>query len=149
MMARSWSVYGWLLLFCAALLLGACGQKEEDPLVALNAQVDALLEALQGQQSSKVMSLLHPEFKAQEKLDREWVQQTMTAMFLRFRTIHIHVVQRDARMFPGAREAAEVKGRVVLSGTEGLLPQDGDYVEVESEWRQDGGEWKLFRLRWE
>ena len=148
MMARNWPVYGWILLFCAALLLGACSTKE-DPLAALNAQADVLIAALQGQQSGKVLAILHPEFTAQENLGQDWVRQTMTAMFLRYRDIRIHVVQREARLFPGAREAAEIKGRVVLVGAEGLLPQEGDYVEVTSEWRQDEGVWKLFRIRWQ
>lgn len=148
MMARSWSVYGWIVLFCMALVVSACGKKEEDPLEALNAQVDLLLEALQAQHSSKALAVLHPEFKAQERLGQDWARQTMTAMFLRYSNIGVRAMQREARMFPGAREAAEVKARILLTGAEGVLPSDGNYVEVDSEWRQDGGEWKLFRLRW-
>ena len=149
MMARSGFVFGWILLLCAALLLGACAKKEEDPLVALNAQVDALMEALQTQHISNAMAILHPQFTAQDNLGQDWARKTMTAMFLRYSNIGVRAMQRDARMFPGAREAAEVKARVLLTGAEGVLPSDGNYVEVESEWRQEAGEWKLFRLRWQ
>ena len=148
MMARSWSVYGWIVLFCMALVVSACGKKEEDPLEALNAQVDALMEALQTQHIRHAMAILHPQFTAQDNLGQDWARKTMTAMFLRDSNIGVRAMQREARMFPGAREAAEVKARILLTGAEGVLPSDGNYVEVDSEWRQDGGEWKLFRLRW-
>ena len=76
-------------------------------------------------------------------------RQTMTAMFLRYNNIGVRAMQRDARLAIGAREAAEVKGRLLLTGAEGVLPSNGNYVEIDSEWRLEDGQWKLFRLRWQ
>ena len=149
MMTRSGSAFGWILLLCAVLLLGACAKKEEDPLAALNVQVDHLMEALQTQHISNAMAVLHPQFKAQDNLGQDWARQTMTAMFLRYNNIGVRAMQRDARLAIGAREAAEVKGRLLLTGAEGVLPSNGNYVEIDSEWRLEDGEWKLFRLRWQ
>lgn len=137
---------GLAALALVAVLAG-CGR--EDPLAALNAQADALQDALEAHDTGKVMDMLHPQFTAQDGLDRDWAQRTMQGIFLRYQRIGIHVVQRESRLFPGAKDAAEIKGRVVLTGAEGLIPQNADYLAVTSEWRRRDGEWQLFRVQWE
>lgn len=128
-------------------LLAGCGPK--DPASALADAADELQAALEARQVSAVMDLLHPSFQTGQGYDRQWAQQTMRGLFLRYRNVHILVLRQSHRLDPGYHDRARSEADVTVSGAEGLIPNSARIYKVRLEWALEDGEWQLARLDWE
>ncbi|MBT8068856.1 MAG: hypothetical protein KJO80_00330 [Gammaproteobacteria bacterium] len=75
--------------------------------------------------------------------------------FHRFMIFQINQNRRlRAQLFPifvketGAG-AASAQFRVLVTGGGGLLPENGQLFDVETQWRRDGGDWQLEQADWQ
>ncbi len=69
----------WKLAAAAAalaLLLVGCGR--DDPQAALNAAAQSLQDSIENKDNGELMARIHPEFSANQRLDRDWVRRTAT-----------------------------------------------------------------------
>jgi ketosteroid isomerase-like protein len=134
-------------LLCLALFT-ACGRS--DPQTALNAAVKDLQTALENKDANTVMTLLHPDFSAQQPEDnREWAKQTMSLMFLRYKNIKIIFLSQDNQIDSRVSNRAFTNADIALTGAEGLIPDSARHYRVKLEWRLLDKQWKLIRLQWE
>lgn len=133
------------LLLPAVLL--ACGR--DDPQAALEATVQQLQDSLEAKNAGAVLELLDEKFRAQDDLNREWARRTMALLFLRHRNVKIVALTRSSRIEPNARHVATTEAQVVLSGAQGLIPEQAAPYAVKLQWRHDGKRWKLFALEWQ
>ncbi|MGP0171850.1 hypothetical protein ACSVIJ_08190 [Pseudomonas sp. NCHU5208] len=136
-----------LLLFCT-FLLAACGAKE-DPQAALEAAVQQLQDNLEAKRNGAVLEQLHPDFKAQQELDRDWAKRTMTLLFLRHKNVKVIALGKNSWIDPAISSKGYTEAQVGLTGAEGLIPDSARHYSVKLEWWLDDGEWKLARLNWE
>ncbi|MDR2244427.1 MAG: hypothetical protein LBE15_03335 [Burkholderiales bacterium] len=135
------------LLLCI-FLIAACGRS--DPQAALNAAVKNLQTSLEKKDTNAVMTLLHPDFSAQQpENNREWAKQTMTLMFLRYKNINVIALSQDSRIDSRIPSRAFTDANVALTGAEGLIPDRAQHYQVKLEWRLVDKDWKLIRLQWE
>lgn len=126
--------------------LGGCGKT--DPQASLEAAVQRLQDNLEARKTSDVLDQLHSKFRAQGELDKDWAKQTMTVMFLRFANIRIVAVTRSSRIDPTAPQKGYTEAQVLVTGAQGLIPDEAAPYGVTLEWQLDGNDWKLFDLLW-
>lgn len=127
---------------------GLAGCTKDDPQASLEAAVQRLQDHLEAKKTSAVLEQLHSKFRAQGELDRDWARQTMTVMFLRYANIRLVAVTRSSRVDPAAPHKGYTEAQVLVTGAQGLIPDEAAPYGVTLEWQLDGGDWKLFDLRW-
>lgn len=135
-----------VVLLVAAAALAGCGKT--DPQASLEAAVQRLQDNLEAKKTSAVLDQLHDRFRAQGSLDRDWARQTMTVMFLRYANIRVVAVTRNSRIDPAAPQKGYTDAQVLVTGAQGLIPDEAAPYGVTLEWQLDGIEWKLFDLQW-
>ena len=136
----------------ALILLASCAGmvscSKDDPLASLEAAVQRLQDNLEAKKTGDVLGQLHSKFRAQGELDKDWAKQTMTVMFLRFANIRLVAVTRSSRIDPTAPQKGYTDAQVLVTGAQGLIPDEAAPYGVTLEWQLEGGDWKLFDLRW-
>ena len=129
------------------LTLAGCGR--DDPQAALDAAVQQLQDRLEAKDAGAVMDLLDEQFRAQDDLNREWARRTMALLFLRHANVKVVALTRSNRIDPNARHVAFTEAQVLLTGAQGLLPEQAAPYAVTLQWRHDGKRWRLFSLTWQ
>jgi hypothetical protein len=96
------------------------------------------------------------DFMAHVAEDFQGRQGSMTRQdFLRLMTLQINRYRRlHAQLFPievtdAGGGFADARFRVLVTGRQGLLPEDGQLYRVETSWMREGGDWLLWRADWE
>lgn len=130
-----------------ALLLVGCGR--DDPQAALEAAATTLQENIENKDTAALLAQLHPEFRANGDLDRDWVRRTATLMFMRHRNVQVLALSSDSRLDPSYASKGHSDAQVALTGAQGLLPERAGHYQVRLEWWLEDGEWLLARLDWE
>ena len=129
-------------------LLSACG-RNDPPLVSLEKAVQQLQDNLEAKKTSAVLEQLDIAFRAQRELDRDWAKRTMTLMFLQHQNLRIVAVSRSSRIDAQTPTTGLTDAQVLLTGAQGLVPDQAAPYSVKLQWRLVGKEWKLAKLEWE
>ncbi|MDR3352567.1 MAG: hypothetical protein LBO00_06135 [Zoogloeaceae bacterium] len=140
---------GIVFLLALAALVSGCAR--QNPQAALDAAADALAAALEARDAKGTLDLLAPEFAIRSVPEdgKEWAQQTMTRLFLRYRNVKIVATNRQNHIDPRQPDRAVSTADVTLLGAEGLLPNNVSRYHVELGWTMVEGKWKLLHLQWE
>jgi hypothetical protein len=136
-----------LLALSSSLMLAGCAR--DDPQASLEAAVQQLQDHIEAKRTGAVMDMLHPRFRAQAELDREWAQKTMTLLFLRYPNVKVVAVTRRSRVDPATPLTGQTEAQVVLSGAQGLIPERVAPYAINLRWRREGDDWKLLDLEWQ
>lgn len=136
-----------LLPLLMLLLLNACSQ--EPAMEKLLARVDALEQAVEGRKVDTAMDMLSEDFSTGKGQNRKDAHRLL--LFHTMRHQNISVIRSQTEVTPDAAYAdqALVRFNVILTGGEGLLPEQGRSYAVESRWTFDGSDWYLNSLQWE
>lgn len=141
-----WSRRAWLMAVPMALL--ACG-KPDGPQVLLERSVQQLQDALESRQTSDVIAMLDPRFRAQDEFDADWARKTMTLMFLRYAQVRVVAVSSRSRLEDGDNGTLGLtEAQVLVTGAQGLIPERLEPYAVTLHWRREGDDWKLRDLYW-
>ncbi len=137
---------------CALLvlfsLLAGCGGRD-DPQAALEAALQQLQDNLEAKDSGAVIGQLHPQFSAQQALDRDWARRTMALLFLRHKQVRVLALSKRSRLDPTYSNKGHSEAQVALVGAEGLIPDSARHYGVRLEWWLEDGQWRLARLNWD
>ena len=131
----------------AVMLLVGCGR--EEPLQALESAARTLQESIESKDTSALMDLLHPDFRASGQFDREWARRMAALTFLRHRNVRALVLGSEHELDPSYAARGHSQAQVTLTGAEGLLPQRAGHYRVRLEWWHEDGKWLLARLEWD
>lgn len=136
-----------LAALAALLLIGNFGCSRDSPEQALRLQVDALQAAIEARNASDVQAILADDFIGNDGLDRRGARQLAVATFLRHRDVAARFgpVQVEVR---GQGSAIARFTVLATGGSGGLLPDSGQVFDVETGWRDVGGEWRLLTASW-
>ena len=129
------------------LLLTGCGRQDEQS--ALEAAAQSLQNSIEDKDSGELMALLHPQFSANDELDRDWAKRTAAMLFLRHRKVGVITLNKRSWIDPTYPDKGFTAAEVALTGAEGLLPQRVGHYRAQLEWWLTDGKWQLARLRWE
>ncbi|MCQ4309463.1 hypothetical protein NA645_15825 [Pseudomonas stutzeri] len=130
-----------------ALLLAGCGRN--DPQAALEMAARSLQESIENKDNGDLMARIHPEFRANQNLDRDWVRRTTALMFLRHANVQVIALNPQSWIDPTYSDKGYSEAQVALTGAERWLPQRIGHYHVRLEWWHEDGEWLLARLDWE
>lgn len=130
-----------------ALFLAGCAR--DDPQAALESAAQALQDNIENRDTAALMAQIHPAFRANQRLDREWVQRTSTLMFLRHRNVRVLALSSDSWIDPDYSNRGHTEAQVALTGAQGFLPERAGHYQARLEWWLEDGEWLLARLEWD
>lgn len=136
-----------VLALSTSLLLAGCAK--DNPQASLEAVVQQLQDLIEAKKTGAVMDMLHPRFRAQAELDREWARKTMTLLFLRYPNVKVVAVTRRSQVDPATPLSGQTEAQVLLSGAQGLIPERVAPYAITLRWRREGDEWKLLDLEWQ
>lgn len=134
-------------LALAVFLLAACGEKlsVEQQIIATLRNMEYAAE--EGQHLEFMTYIADPFSGQQGSLDRR--------EFHRFMIFQINQNRRlQAQFFPiyvqeVDENTASAHFKLLVTGGAGLLPENGQLFEVETQWQRDGGDWLLDGAEWE
>jgi hypothetical protein len=130
-----------------ALLLVGCAR--DDPQAALENAALSLEDSIENKDNDELMARIHPEFSANNRLDRDWVRRTSALMFLRHGNVGVIALNRRSWIDPTYPDKGYSEAQVALTGADRWLPQRVGHYSVRLEWWLEDGEWLLARLSWE
>lgn len=128
-----------------ALLLAGCHRAE--PEQRLRDTLGTLHEAVERKDAAAVGDILADDFIGPDGLDRRGARRMAQLLFLRHDTVGANLGPVQVEMRPGH---ATARFSVAMTGGSGaLLPDAARLYEVETGWREEGGEWRMTSARWE
>jgi hypothetical protein len=135
------------LALLASVLLAACGSGatvEEQ----VRDTIGAMESAAEEGRPLDFMAYVADDFQGQGgQLTRQDFLRLMTFQISRYRRLHAQLFPIEVTDAGGG--FADARFRVLVTGGQGLLPEDGQLYRVETSWTRDGGDWLLWRATWE
>lgn len=133
-----------MLLGLALLGLTACGSPPPDE-QQIRDNIGVLVAAIEAKNAGLVLEHLEADFLAQDQLRAANIQGLLVYYGRRHQNLRVlpsHIqIAIDG-------ERADVQLYALLTGADGLLPQDGRVLKVDSEWVKREGEWRVRRMNW-
>ena len=124
--------------------LSACGSPPPDE-QQIRDRIGVVVAAIQAKDAGPVLEHLEDDFLAQDQLRATNIQGLLVYYGRRHQNLrvlpsHIQIVLDGER--------ADVQLYALLTGADGLLPEDGRVLKVDSEWVKREGEWRVRRMIW-
>ncbi len=136
----------WGLLLTLALHLAACGS-EESPEDQVRARITELEIAGEAGDRGAFMDAVAEGFEAQDGgMTREDFSRYLLLQMSERRRV-------QAQLFPVTVELrgpnlAVATFKALVTGGDGLIPDEGRLLDIETEWVLEGGDWLLWRADW-
>ena len=128
------------------LMLVLIGCSRTPPEQRLRETVEVLHGAIEQRDATGLNDVLAEDFIGPDSLDRDGARRMAQLMFLRHRDIGVSLGPVTVQLQP---DHASARFSAALSGGSGqLLPDAAQLYEVETGWREEGGEWRLTSARW-
>ncbi len=128
------------------LLVSVLGCSRTPPEQRLRETVETLQQGIEHRDASVLDGVLAEDFIGPDTLDREGAGRIARLMFLRHRQIGVKLGPVAVQLQPGH---ATARFTAALTGGSGqLLPDAAQLYEVETGWREEGGEWRLTSAAW-
>lgn len=125
--------------------VGACSRGE--PEQVLRQRVAALQATLESRDVSAVQQFLAEDFAGNDGIDRRQARAMAAMLSARYKAVGVTFGPLDVRMQPPA--TATVAFAAFTTGSvDGPLPQRMQAWDVETAWRESGGEWVLYYAKW-
>lgn len=138
-----------LRLLLSILLLSLPGCSQEPAIEHLLQRVDALEQAIEARQVDTAMTMLSADFSTGKGQDRKDAHRLLLLHTLRHQTLNVIRTQTEASLDSSYADQARVRFNALVTGGQGLLPEQGRSYAVDSRWTFEGGQWYLNHLSWE
>lgn len=135
-----------------AMSLMAC--ERPAPEVGIRDAITDIEQAISARDNAGVREHLTDDFQggpgdAAGSLDKRGAQRMLAGYFLRYKNIGVVVTAITVEPLAHDPEQAWSEATVVLTGTEGLIPETGRAYSVRGLWQYRDGAWRLAQLGWE
>lgn len=135
-----------LQALAVAPLAGLAACSRPDPERQIRAAIGQMEAAIKARHNGDFMSHVTNDFQRPgQGLDRAGLRQLFTGLVLRYPTIVLVVTVNDVRV---THPTATARLTVLATGGQGVLPEAGQAWEVNTDWRLEGSQWKLFAADW-
>ena len=134
----------YFLIILNSLILFSCA-KEESDISALNTRISELTNIVE-QHDNKVRDYLSDDFVTTKSLNKSQFLFFINHHFKRNKNISI--VMLDKNIIKN-KTFFDVTFRVLLLGSNNMLPERGRVYQVASRWKKESGSWVISKLRWE
>lgn len=126
------------------VLLAACSRTE--PEEALRAALSEVQESIEGRDAATLRRYLSEDFIGPGGMDRDQARRTAALYMMQHQSVGLSFGPLDIDM---QEPHATARFRAALTGGSGrLLPDSGNFYQVETGWRMEGGEWRITSARW-
>lgn len=138
---------GWMALCFLTLLSGLLACQRTPPEQRLREQVAQLQQQIEAKEISQAMAAVAEDFSGNDAMDRAALHNLLRAQVLSRQTVGATlgpitaVVQGDT-----ATASFDV---ILTGGSGGLIPETGAAYSVQTGWRADGNDWKLYTASWQ
>ncbi|RLT92997.1 nuclear transport factor 2 family protein [Ketobacter sp.] len=135
-------ICGLLVTLLSSLL--ACSPPDSAEQIIAE-HIATLETAIEEKDPDPVLALIHDNFSTRTGVDKLWVKRTMAFYMLKHANIAIltsglHIEVLD--------DTATARLTAVVSGGQGLIPEQGALYQIETEWRLHEGDWQLIYGDW-
>lgn len=133
-----------LLPVLITLLLISCS-KPDGPEQIIAANIAQLEEGIEQKDPDQVMELIHENFSTGSGADKLWAKRSMAFYMLRHSNIEIVTSGLNISLEP---DSARATFSALITGGQGLIPEQGAWYQIETEWRLQNDEWLLIYTNW-
>jgi len=137
-----------LALHLAVFMIGGlagCSRSPDE--AALRARLVDMVAAVEAQEPRRFMEGVAEDFAGDHGMDQHGLQSMLRVQLLRRQHVGVSVLSTDITLHG---ERATVKQRVVLTGgSGGMIPEHYRQLQIESGWRIEDGQWRVYVARWE
>ena len=133
----------WYVLLC--LLPLACSDSRTPEHIIIQ-NLEHLESGIEEKDPDQVLDPLHPNFGTRSGHDRLWIKRTLAFYMLKHTNIEIVASALAIEM---EADVAHARFNALVTGGEGLIPQQGAVYQVHTEWRLEGTDWLLVFADWE
>lgn len=136
--------------FSGYALLISCSEKPPAEQQILK-QFERAEISVENLKASDLRDVLAPDFEVMgdnKKYDYDLIKKTMLVFSLRKQKINIVMNATKVQLSPYNSQLASLESNVLITGTRGLLPEDGRLYHIESQWRLFDDEWKITHISW-
>lgn len=133
------------LALCAAVLLTACSRPSDEQ--RIRDAIAAMEAAAQSRNPRDFMEHVAEDFVGRDAgFDRAALHNLLRAQFLRNDKIGVLIGPIEVTLQP---PRATARMSVTLTGgSAGLIPERGAIYDVDTGWKQSGGDWQLLSADW-
>lgn len=131
----------WLVV---AMLLAAC--RHAPPEQRLREEIARMQAALEARQPDAVMEGVAGDFRGPDGWDRHVLRRTMQVGLLARGQVGVTLGRLRVEM--GQGHATARFDALLTGGTGRWLPEEARAYEVETGWREEGGQWRLVSAEW-
>lgn len=141
--ARSFTVQYLLLVFVLSLF--ACSKPKPDDQQIMDS-LSAMSQAVKNRQNANLMNYLTSDFRGQQRLYKSDMNTLVFYQFRAYKKPGAVLSRVDIKVKDGQ---ASVTAYLLLTGTDAVVPQGGRLLKVESNWRKEKDQWRVFRATWQ
>lgn len=134
-----------IMLLMSLVWISGCSEQPSDE-VQIQEKMAQLQEAIEKKDRSGFMAEIDEQYQDQLGNNRKALQRMLMGFFLRYKDISIFVSGSEIEV---TQIRAEGRSQVVVTGGEGIIPDNARHYQVYSCWNKHGGEWLLSCLEWE
>lgn len=134
-----------IMLLMSLVWISGCSEQPSDE-VQIQEKMAQLQEAIEKKDRSGFMAEIDEQYQDQLGNNRKALQRMLMGFFLRYKDISIFVSGSEIEV---TQIRAEGRSQVVVTGGEGIIPDNARHYQVYSCWNKQGGEWLLSCLEWE
>ncbi len=128
-------------------MLTACSNSE--PEAAIRENIAFMQEAVEAKESGAAVKYLAEHFTGTFGVDKQGLRRMLMAHFMQHRKIGVTITHLEIRVNEYNPITAQMNAVVMLTGAEGLLPRNGELINVSGDWELYDDEWLLVRAKWE
>ncbi len=132
-----------LVVLSLIVILPAC--HKTPPEAALRATIASMQAAAKDHDTSALFKPIADDFAGPDGMDRKSFRQLVTLQGLRSQSLGVRLGPIDVKLY-GDRASASFTA--ALSGGAGWVPDRVQVYEIETGWRQSGGDWTLITASW-
>lgn len=140
---------GAILPALIVMLLLSCGKSDSTEQIII-ANITALEEGIEQKDPDQVLELIHENFGTRAGTDKLWIKRTMAFYMLKHPNIEIVTSNLQIDLEPEQQpHTAHAHFSALVTGGEGLIPEQGALYQIETEWRLQGDQWQLVYADWQ
>jgi hypothetical protein len=129
------------------ILLAGCGSA--GPEAEIREHIAFMQQAVEARESGAAVKYLADHFNGAHGMDKRGLRRILMAQFMRHKSVGVTITRLDIQVDGHNPVTARMDAVVIVTGAEGLLPQDGDLINVSGDWELHDGEWLLVSAHWE
>lgn len=133
----------WLLGALLLLVVSACSRSTPEQVLRL--QITQMQQGIEQREAARVIEPLADDFLGNGGMDRQAVERLLRAQLLLNQRIEVVLGPVDVRI---EGQNAQADFTVVLAGGNGRLYERGRIHQVSTHWREQDGQWLLYRAQW-